>query len=106
MEQVEVVIKGMVITARYGTLSTGDVLRTDAEFAKHLVEDCQAADYKVIEEKPEVKVEPKKEPKPRKKADPVPPVVTEPDVVTEPEVKTETAEQSTVEAPAAETPNE
>lgn len=45
MEQVEVEITGMVITQRYGTLNTGDILRTDAAFAKHLVEDAQGARY-------------------------------------------------------------
>lgn len=45
MEQVEVEITGMVITQRYGTLNTGDILRTDAEFAKHLVEEANGAKY-------------------------------------------------------------
>jgi hypothetical protein len=45
MELVAVKIKGTTITARYGTLGTGDILRTDAAFAKHLVEDCKAAEY-------------------------------------------------------------
>ena len=45
MEQVQVKITGMAITQRYGTLSTGTILRTDAAFAKHLVEDCHAAEY-------------------------------------------------------------
>lgn len=43
---VEVEILGMVITHQYGPLNTGDVLRTDPEFAKHLVEDCSAAKYR------------------------------------------------------------
>lgn len=42
---VQVKIKGMVITAQYGTLSAGTILRTTPAFAKHLVEDCQAAEY-------------------------------------------------------------
>lgn len=42
MEQVEVEITGLVITARYGTLKTGDILRTDKEYADHLVDDCGA----------------------------------------------------------------
>lgn len=46
MELVEVEITSQAITAKYGTLSTGDILRTDAEFAKHLVEDCGAAKYR------------------------------------------------------------
>ncbi len=45
MELIEVEITGQVITAQYGTLSTGDILRTDAAFAKHLVDDCNAAKY-------------------------------------------------------------
>lgn len=45
MEQVQVKITAMVMTNRYGTLSNGDVLRTDAEFAKHLVDECGAAEY-------------------------------------------------------------
>lgn len=45
MEQVQVKIKGTVTTSRYGSLSEGAILRTDAEFAKHLVEDCGAAEY-------------------------------------------------------------
>lgn len=44
-ELVSVKIKGIVATVRYGTLEGGDILRTDAAFAKHLVEDCGAADY-------------------------------------------------------------
>jgi len=46
MEQVEVEILGQVITHQYGVLNTGDVLRTDAAFAKHLVDDCGAAKYR------------------------------------------------------------
>lgn len=45
MDLVEVKIKGTVVTSRYGSLEAGDILRTDAEFARHLVEDCAAADY-------------------------------------------------------------
>lgn len=45
MDLVQVKIKGTVITNRYGTLTSGDVLRTDAAFAKHLVEECGAAEY-------------------------------------------------------------
>jgi hypothetical protein len=45
MEQVEVEILGMVITQRYGVLKSGDILRTDAEFAKHLVNEASAAKY-------------------------------------------------------------
>lgn len=44
-ELVTVKIKGIVSTVRYGTLESGDILRTDAAFAKHLVEDCCAAEY-------------------------------------------------------------
>lgn len=44
-ELVQVKIKGIVSTVKYGTLESGDILRTDAAFAKHLVEDCFAAEY-------------------------------------------------------------
>lgn len=42
---VKVKISGTVITAQYGTLSAGDILNTNEEFAKHLVEECAAAKY-------------------------------------------------------------
>ena len=42
---VEVEILGCVTTAQYGTLKQGDILRTDAAFAEHLVRDCGAAKY-------------------------------------------------------------
>lgn len=45
MELVSVKIRGTVVTARYGTLTAGDVLRTDADYARHLVDDCKAATY-------------------------------------------------------------
>lgn len=45
MELIEVEITSQAITAKYGTLMAGDILRTDAAFAKHLVEDCSAAKY-------------------------------------------------------------
>ena len=45
MELVTVKIKGLVNTSRYGALSSGDLLRTDPEFAKHLVEECGAGEY-------------------------------------------------------------
>jgi hypothetical protein len=46
MELVEIEITGQVITAQYGTLNSGAVLRTSAEFAKHLIDDCGAAKYR------------------------------------------------------------
>lgn len=45
MQTVQVKIRTTVVTHQYGTLSTGDILRTNTEFARHLVEDCAAADY-------------------------------------------------------------
>lgn len=45
MEQIEVEILGLTITHQYGVLNTGDILRTNAEFARHLVEDACAAKY-------------------------------------------------------------
>lgn len=38
-------ITSMVVTAQYGTLSPGDILRTNKDFAAHLVNDCAAAKY-------------------------------------------------------------
>ena len=53
MDLVEVEITGQAITARYGTLKAGDILRTDKAFADHLVNDCGAAKYVVAKvEKP------------------------------------------------------
>ena len=45
MQIVQIKITKTAVTARYGTLSPGDLLRTDAGFARHLVEDCKAAKY-------------------------------------------------------------
>lgn len=45
MEQVQVRILGIVVTGAHGTLEPGTVLRTDAAFARRLVEDCAAAAY-------------------------------------------------------------
>lgn len=55
---VKVKILGSVVTQQYGTLKTGDILATSEEFAKHLVDDCNAAEY--------LKVEAKQEPIPQK----------------------------------------
>lgn len=65
MKLIEVEITGQAITARYGTLNTGDILRTDAAFAAHLVNDCAAARYTQAElARKTVTVEPKpKKPK-------------------------------------------
>lgn len=72
---VEVKILAMTMTSKYGNLSSGDVLRTDPAYAKHLVEDCHAAEYiKPVEVAPPVeksdaesgkhKPQPKKAPQP------------------------------------------
>lgn len=45
MDQVQVEITGLAITSRYGTLTTGTLLNTDAAYAKHLVEDAVCAKY-------------------------------------------------------------
>jgi hypothetical protein len=45
MDLVTLKIRGTVTTSRYGVLMSGDVLRTDADYARHLVEDCKAAEY-------------------------------------------------------------
>jgi hypothetical protein len=38
-------IKGLVTTSQYGTLTDGAILTTDAAFAAHLVDECNAAEY-------------------------------------------------------------
>lgn len=56
---VEVEILVLTITHQYGALAAGDILRTSAEFAAHLVDDCKAAKYTAssipAEDPPEVK---------------------------------------------------
>lgn len=49
MENVKVKVIRTAVTAMYGTLSEGDILVTSAEFARHLVEDCKAAEYVAVE---------------------------------------------------------
>lgn len=58
MELVTVKIRGTVVSARYGTLASGDLLRTDADYARHLVDDCGAAEYVTVKEYDKVKHEP------------------------------------------------
>lgn len=45
MELVQVRITSTVITQHYGTLMPGTILRTNAAYAKHLVEEASAAKY-------------------------------------------------------------
>ncbi|HQR84528.1 MAG: hypothetical protein B7Y05_08700 [Polynucleobacter sp. 24-46-87] len=45
-------ITNTVVTSQYGTLESGDILRTNPAFAKHLVEECKAA--KFIENPPSI----------------------------------------------------
>lgn len=52
MDLVQVRIKRLVGTSRYGWLETGDMLRTNAAYARHLVEDVAAAEYVIKPEKP------------------------------------------------------
>ncbi|WP_395007295.1 hypothetical protein [Undibacterium sp.] len=54
---VEVEITGLVITAQYGTLKTGDILRCPKEFADHLVKDAMAAKYRAEKEPEQTKVD-------------------------------------------------
>lgn len=42
---IAVKIKTFVTTSTNGVLSPGDILRTDPAFARHLVEECKAAEY-------------------------------------------------------------
>lgn len=90
MNRVKVKILLQTITAQYGTLNAGDILRTSPEFAKHLVEDCMAAEYvkDEVDDASEsatggesaVELPRKSKPSPRQRApqpDPVLPTVTE-----------------------------
>lgn len=52
MEIVEVEILTTAITAQYGTLSQGTILRTSSAFAKHLVDEAGAAKYVKKDAKP------------------------------------------------------
>lgn len=45
MELVELKITGTIVTSQYGALSEGDILRTSPEFARHLIDNCHAAEY-------------------------------------------------------------
>ena len=45
MELVQVRITSTVVTQQYGTLMPGTILRTNAAYAKHLVEEAFAASY-------------------------------------------------------------
>lgn len=92
-ELVSVKIKGTVATQRYGTLVSGDILRTDAAYAKHLVEDCSAGSY--VEA---VTVNAEKAPKARAKKAPAEPVAAAPVV--------ETTEGSPAEITQPDTPAE
>lgn len=73
MDLVQVEITSMAITARYGALKEGTILRTDAAYAAHLVDDCGAAKYvaaKVAKavEAPQATAAPKRPAAARKKA--------------------------------------
>ena len=45
MDLIQVEITTTAHTHRYGTLATGDILRTDAAFARHLVKEAHCARY-------------------------------------------------------------
>lgn len=49
---VEIEITGTVITAQFGALKTGDILRCDKAFADHMVNDARAAKY-IVKKEPE-----------------------------------------------------
>jgi hypothetical protein len=95
MELVTVTITGQAITARYGTLNTGDVLRTDPAFAKHLVEDCCAAVYA---QSPAPEAAPAKTGKARKpRTTSAPPA----DLTAEAEAETDAEDEAPTQQPAA-----
>lgn len=52
------IIASSVTTSQYGTLATGDKLRTSPEFAKHLVQDAKAAKYTNAEDADAAGVDP------------------------------------------------
>lgn len=56
MEQVEIEITSQAITQQHGVLQAGDVLRVDADFAEHLVNEARAAKY--TKPRAEAKAEP------------------------------------------------
>ena len=60
MEQVEVEVTGLLMTQRYGTLTTGTILRTDLAYAKHLVDDCNGAKFTAKKAAPETETVPAK----------------------------------------------
>jgi hypothetical protein len=68
---VEVKIQGQAITHQYGTLNTGDILRTSEEFAAHLVNDCKVAEYVIAAPEVEQKATPEAEQEVEQKAKPV-----------------------------------
>lgn len=47
MDSVRVKIKSRFDSATHGALRPGDVVVTDAETARHFVEDCKAGEYEV-----------------------------------------------------------
>lgn len=91
MEHVEVEITGMAMTNRYGTLTTGAILRTDSAFAKHLVEECGCAKYR--EPATTEPVTPAR--KPRKKSAAAAPVENAADAV---QVATESTDEAATES--------
>lgn len=76
MDLVSVTITAQAITSRYGTLMPGDLLRTDAAYAKHLVEECGAARFNVPPAADDAPV--KKTRASRKPAEPTPEPAAEP----------------------------
>lgn len=45
MENVKVRIKGQLISSKYGTLSDGHILSTDAAYAKFVIDEMKAGEY-------------------------------------------------------------
>ncbi len=65
METVQVRITSTVVTAPYGTLMPGTILRTSPAYAKHLVEEASAAKY--LEALPEDEAAPEQNDAPAQK---------------------------------------
>jgi hypothetical protein len=64
-EQVELEITALCSTHRYGNLAPGDILRTDAAYARHLVDEARAAKY--ITARPATESQAQPDPKPPRK---------------------------------------
>jgi hypothetical protein len=69
MESVQIRFTTTVTTGRHGEFNEGDILVTDAEYAAHLVRDCQGAEYtNAKDDAPEKSADLDKSPEPEPRA--------------------------------------